>query len=75
MGFILGLGLALLVGLGLQFGAKVFSKDVTVLHLISIGIPVCPISNMHFFLFIFWAHDQLKYLPFCDDSLLLQLNR
>ncbi|XP_034703301.1 protein DETOXIFICATION 43 [Vitis riparia] len=52
MGFILGLGLALLVGVGLQFGAKVFSKDVTVLHLISIGIPFVaatqPINSLAF---------------------------
>ncbi|RVX02856.1 Protein detoxification 43 [Vitis vinifera] len=52
MGFILGLGLALLVGLGLQFGAKVFSKDVNVLHLISIGVPFVaatqPINSLAF---------------------------
>ncbi|KAK9283345.1 hypothetical protein L1049_011587 [Liquidambar formosana] len=39
MGFVLGLGLAVIVGLGLQFGARVFTTDVHVLHLISIGIP------------------------------------
>ena len=41
MGFVLGLGLAVFVGVGLQFGGRVFSRDVNVLHLISIGIPVC----------------------------------
>lgn len=40
MGFILGLGLALVVGLGLYFGSGIFSKDVNVIHLIHIGIPV-----------------------------------
>nr|AXP83339.1 citrate transporter [Fagopyrum esculentum] len=40
MGFILGLGLALLVGLGLTFGSTIFTKDVQVLRLITIGIPI-----------------------------------
>ncbi|GFY92240.1 MATE efflux family protein [Actinidia rufa] len=40
MGFVLGLGLAVVVGLGLQFGSGIFSKDKHVIHLISIGIPV-----------------------------------
>ncbi|KAM7476727.1 hypothetical protein LguiB_023970 [Lonicera macranthoides] len=39
MGFVLGLGLTLLVGIGLQFGSGIFSKDKNVLHIISIGIP------------------------------------
>ncbi|KAI4323405.1 hypothetical protein L6164_023015 [Bauhinia variegata] len=37
--FVLGLGLSLLVGVGLYFGAGIFSKNVDVLHLIKIGIP------------------------------------
>lgn len=40
MGFVLGLGLALVVGLGLQFGSGIFTNDKNVLHLISIGVPV-----------------------------------
>lgn len=40
MGFVLGLGLALVVGIGLQFGSGIFSKDKNVLHIVSIGIPV-----------------------------------
>ncbi|KAJ6302867.1 hypothetical protein OIU77_016875 [Salix suchowensis] len=39
MSFILGLGLAVVVGLGLHFGDIIFSKDLTVLHFIAIGIP------------------------------------
>ncbi|GAB4856040.1 Protein DETOXIFICATION 42, variant 2 [Ancistrocladus abbreviatus] len=39
LGFILGLGLCFVLGFGLQFAAKLFSKDPSVLHLISIGIP------------------------------------
>lgn len=40
MGFVLGLGLALFVGLGLHFGSGIFSKDTNVIHMIAIGIPV-----------------------------------
>lgn len=40
MGFVLGLGLSVFVGLGLYFGAGIFSKDPSVIHLMAIGIPV-----------------------------------
>ena len=40
MGLVLGLALASILGIGLPFGAKLFTKDVNVLHLIKIGIPV-----------------------------------
>lgn len=40
MGFVLGLGLAVVVGVGLRFGSSVFSKDVNVQHIIFVGIPV-----------------------------------
>lgn len=40
MAFVLGLGLAAVVGLGLQFGSGMFSKDKAVIHIISIGVPV-----------------------------------
>jgi len=40
MSFVLGVGLALVVGIGLYFGAGIFSRDVNVLHLIKIGLPV-----------------------------------
>ena len=40
MGFVIGLGLALLVGLGLQYGSGVFTKDINVKHIITIGVPV-----------------------------------
>ncbi|GAV59758.1 MatE domain-containing protein [Cephalotus follicularis] len=39
LGLILGLMLAAILGIGLQFGAKLFTSDANVLHLISIGIP------------------------------------
>lgn len=57
MGFVLGVGLALVVGLGLQFGSGIFSKDKHVLHIVSIGIPVSPkyfhmISSHFVFLFL-----------------------
>ncbi|KAL3753897.1 hypothetical protein ACJRO7_001181 [Eucalyptus globulus] len=52
MGFVLGLGLALVVGVGLRFGSGVFSKDVNVQHLIFVGIPFVaatqPINSLAF---------------------------
>lgn len=40
LGLVLGLALAFILGTGLHFGAKLFTKDVDVIHLIRIGIPV-----------------------------------
>ncbi|KAI3826952.1 hypothetical protein L1987_01012 [Smallanthus sonchifolius] len=40
MGFVMGLGVTLLIGLGLQFGSSVFTKDINVKHIITIGIPI-----------------------------------
>lgn len=40
MGVVLGMALAFILGTGLHFGAKLFTKDVDVLNLIRIGIPV-----------------------------------
>ncbi|XP_059651845.1 protein DETOXIFICATION 43-like [Cornus florida] len=52
MGFVLGLGLAVVVGLGLQFGSGIFSKDKDVLYFISIGVPFVaatqPINSIAF---------------------------
>ncbi|XP_011025438.1 PREDICTED: MATE efflux family protein FRD3-like [Populus euphratica] len=52
MSFILGLGLAVFVGLGLHFGDVIFSKDPDVLHIIAIGIPFVaatqPINSIAF---------------------------
>ncbi|KAI5576568.1 hypothetical protein BDE02_09G052300 [Populus trichocarpa] len=52
MSFILGLGLAVFVGLGLHFGGVIFSKDPDVLHIIAIGIPFVaatqPINSIAF---------------------------
>ncbi|KAL8262960.1 hypothetical protein R6Q59_024309 [Mikania micrantha] len=39
LGLVLGVALAVFLGVGLQFGARLFTKDAGVLHLISIGIP------------------------------------
>ncbi|XP_058768734.1 protein DETOXIFICATION 43-like [Vicia villosa] len=52
MSFVLGVGLSLLVGGGLYFGAGVFSKDVAVIHLIRLGLPFVaatqPINSLAF---------------------------
>ncbi|KAL3640465.1 hypothetical protein CASFOL_015433 [Castilleja foliolosa] len=52
MGFVLGLGLALFVGLGLQFGSGIFTKDLSIIHMIAIGIPFVaatqPINSLAF---------------------------
>lgn len=45
LGLVLGLMLAAILGVGLQYGARLFTKDVNVLHLIGIGIPVSPLSR------------------------------
>ncbi|XLR15226.1 hypothetical protein S83_043164, partial [Arachis hypogaea] len=39
MGLVLRLALAFILGAELPFGAKLFTRDVDVLHLIKIGIP------------------------------------
>ncbi|KAL4326130.1 hypothetical protein GQ457_11G019810 [Hibiscus cannabinus] len=46
MSFVLGVGLAVVVGVGLYFGAGIFSKDASVIHLIAIGVP--PINSIAF---------------------------
>ncbi|KAK1552848.1 hypothetical protein Q3G72_024357 [Acer saccharum] len=52
MGFVLGLGLAVLVGAGLYFGSGIFSSDINVIHLIHIGVPFVaatqPINSLAF---------------------------
>ncbi|KAL7120551.1 hypothetical protein ACP275_02G128900 [Erythranthe tilingii] len=52
MGFVLGLGLAVFVGVGLQFGSGIFSKDKNVIHMIAIGVPFVaatqPINSLAF---------------------------
>lgn len=47
MSVVLGVGLAAAVGAGLYFGSGIFSKDASVLHLISIGVPVILIHDLH----------------------------
>lgn len=52
LGLVLGLILAVILGGGLSFGAKLFTKDVNVLHLIGTGIPFVaatqPINSLAF---------------------------
>ncbi|WJX30984.1 hypothetical protein P8452_19467 [Trifolium repens] len=52
MSFVLGIGLSLIVGGGLYFGAGVFSKNVAVIHLIRLGLPFVaatqPINSLAF---------------------------
>ncbi|EPS63682.1 hypothetical protein M569_11101 [Genlisea aurea] len=52
MGFVLGLGLSVVVGLGLWFGSGVFSRDKQVLRMITVGIPFVaatqPINSLAF---------------------------
>ncbi|XP_025616671.2 protein DETOXIFICATION 43-like [Arachis hypogaea] len=52
MSFILGVALSLVVGVGLYFGAGVFSKSLLVIHLIRVGIPFVaatqPINSLAF---------------------------
>ncbi|KAK6119779.1 hypothetical protein DH2020_046483 [Rehmannia glutinosa] len=40
LGLVLGLCLAIVLGFGLHFGARIFTKDEDVLRLIGVGIPV-----------------------------------
>jgi hypothetical protein len=43
---VLGVVLSIILSVGLQFASRLFTKDASVLHLISVGIPV---SSLHFF--------------------------
>ncbi|XP_047978475.1 protein DETOXIFICATION 42 isoform X2 [Salvia hispanica] len=52
LGIVLGLCLAVMLGFGLHFGARIFTQDANVLHLIGVGIPFValtqPINSMAF---------------------------
>ncbi|KAK4419568.1 protein DETOXIFICATION 42 [Sesamum alatum] len=52
LGIALGLVLAVFLGFGLHFGARIFTKDADVLHLIGVGIPFVaatqPINTLAF---------------------------
>ncbi|CAK7331026.1 unnamed protein product [Dovyalis caffra] len=52
LGLLLGLMLAAVLGLGLRFGARLFTSDADVLHMISLGIPFVagtqPINTLAF---------------------------
>nr|DAD42347.1 TPA_asm: hypothetical protein HUJ06_000577 [Nelumbo nucifera] len=39
LGLVLGAFLSIILGFGLQFASRLFTKDINVLHLISIGVP------------------------------------
>ncbi|AES67672.1 putative multi antimicrobial extrusion protein [Medicago truncatula] len=45
MGMVLGLALAFILGTGLHFGAKLFTKDIDVLHLIRVGVPFVALTQ------------------------------
>ncbi|KAJ0792714.1 putative multi antimicrobial extrusion protein DinF [Helianthus annuus] len=52
MGCVVGVGLGIFIGLGLQFGSGAFTKDINVKHIITIGLPVCVQffqQQIHFF--------------------------
>ncbi|XP_042047190.1 protein DETOXIFICATION 42-like [Salvia splendens] len=52
LGIVLGLCLAVMLGFGLHFGARIFTQDADVLHLIGVGIPFVaatqPINSLAF---------------------------
>ncbi|XP_076917762.1 protein DETOXIFICATION 43-like [Bidens hawaiensis] len=52
MGCVMGVGLGVFIGLGLQFGSGVFTKDINVKHIITIGLPFVagtqPINSIAF---------------------------
>lgn len=52
LGLALGLFLAVMLGFGLHFGARIFTKDTDVLHFIGVGIPFVaatqPINSLAF---------------------------
>ncbi|KAF8403822.1 hypothetical protein HHK36_011928 [Tetracentron sinense] len=45
LGLVLGLMLSVVLGVGLQFASRLFTKDINVLHLISIGIPFVAVTQ------------------------------
>lgn len=45
LGFVLGLVLCFMLGFGLKFAARLFTKDVDVLNLITIGIPFVALTQ------------------------------
>ncbi|KAI4304810.1 hypothetical protein MLD38_040276 [Melastoma candidum] len=45
LALVLGLALAAVLGIGLQFGAKLFSKDADVLRVIAIGVPFVALTQ------------------------------
>lgn len=59
MTFVMGLGLAVVVGLGLLFGSGIFTKDKSVRHFIIVAIPVIP---------SFWQNETLhiQYFSIAD---------
>ncbi|KAK1356806.1 hypothetical protein POM88_050062 [Heracleum sosnowskyi] len=57
MAFVLSVGLALVIGLGLQYGCVVFTRDKHVLRIIAIGVPFVA------------ATQPINYLAFAFDGL------
>lgn len=78
MGFVMGLGVALLIGLGLEFGSGVFSKDISVKHIISIGLPVLIYTRLfssNSFIFYLFNFSSSPFHFISIISLLLGHNR
>jgi hypothetical protein len=62
MGVVLGMALAFILGTGLHFGAKLFTKDVDVIHLIRVGIPVIySCSNLKGYIGNLYFQSSIKY--------------
>ncbi|KAH7560583.1 hypothetical protein JRO89_XS10G0048800 [Xanthoceras sorbifolium] len=74
LGLVLGLILATLLGVGLHFGARLFSRDGNVLKLISIGIPVSLSENKSIAILILHQKILAIILLFLHVSLLQVLN-
>ncbi|KAL2984867.1 hypothetical protein AAZX31_12G115300 [Glycine max] len=56
MGLVLGLALAFILGTGLHFGAKIFTQDANVHHLIQIGIPFVAVTQpLNSLAFVFYG--------------------
>lgn len=64
MAFVLSLGLAVVVGLGLQYGSVVFTRDKHVVQIIAIGVPVCTSPNMII------RNPKNFEITCCDESIL-----
>ncbi|KAF3780576.1 DETOXIFICATION 42 protein [Nymphaea thermarum] len=78
LGFVLGLILSIVLGVGLQFASRLFTEDPRVMQLMHVGIPFVavtqPINSMAFVFdginfgasdFAYSAYSMVSYEPFC----------